>query len=385
MRGALNTLALVAPEWLQKHSDPEWVKRYGKRVEDSRLPESKEKKEAYIKQVGMDAHSLLTAIYEKEASLWLAAIPAVDTLRQMWLQQYWVESGEIYWRTEKEGLPPSAQFISSPYDTDAHYACKYTTSWVGYKVHLTETCEEDTPHIITNVATTSGPVADGDATGPIHESLKEKELLPATHLVDTGYLDAKLLLTSRQDYGVDLFGPTRPDYRWQAQAKEGFAAEFFRYNWQKKEVVCPEGKMSTSWSSYTTPNGVETVKIKFAQKDCIVCPSWSKCTTSRRRTITLRKEEHHLALLAARERETTRAFKKEYAQRAGIEGTISQGVRAFGLRRAKYVGLAKTHLQHVLTATAINFTRISNWLSDIPREKTTTSAFEKLMKLSPAT
>jgi transposase len=192
-------------------------------------------------------------------------------------------------------------------------------------------------------------------------------------------------MDSRQDYGVDLFGPTRPDYRWQAQAKEGFAAQFFNYNWHKQEVICPEGKISTSRSSYTTPSGVETVKIKFAQKDCIVCPSWSKCTTSTTGTITLRKEEHHLALLAARERETTRAYKKEYAKRAGIEGTISQGVRAFGLRRAKYVGLAKTHWQHVFTATAINFTRISNWLSDIPREKTRISAFEKLMKLSSDT
>jgi transposase len=108
-------------------------------------------------------------------------------------------------------------------------------------------------------------------------------------------------------------------------------------------------------------------------------------TTAGRRTITLRKEEHHLALLAARERENTRAYKKEYAKRAGIEGTISQGVCAFGLRRAKYIGLAKTHLQHVLTATAINFTRINNWLLDVPREKTRASAFEKLMKIVPAT
>jgi transposase len=385
MRAALNILAVVVPEWLQKHSEPEWVKRYGRRVEDSRLPESKEKREVYIGQIGMDGHCLLTAIFEGEASLWLSAIPAVDTLRQVWLQQYWIESGKVHWRTEKEGIPPSAQFISSPYDTDAHYACKYTTSWIGYKVHLTETCEEELPHIITNVATTSGPVADGDATRPIHESLKDKDLLPSTHLVDTGYLDAKLLVTSKQDYEVDLFGPTRPDYKWQAQAKEGFAAEFFRYDWQKQEAICPEGKISTSWSPYRTPSGLETVKIKFAQKDCIACRSWSKCTTASRRTISLRKEEHHLALLAARERETTRAFKKEYAKRAGIEGTISQGVRAFGLRRAKYVGLAKTHWQHVFTATAINFTRISNWLSDVPREKTRTSAFEKLMKSAMAT
>ena len=192
-------------------------------------------------------------------------------------------------------------------------------------------------------------------------------------------------MDSRQDYGIDLFGPTRPDYKWQAQAKEGFAAEHFNYDWQKREATCPEGKMSTSWSPYTTPSGLETVKIKFAQKDCVVCRSWSKCTTAERRTITLRKEEHHLALLAARERENTRAYKKEYAKRAGIEGTISQGVRAFGLRRAKYIGLAKTHLQHVLTATAINFTRINNWLLDVPREKTRASAFEKLMKIVPAT
>jgi transposase len=122
-----------------------------------------------------------------------------------------------------------------------------------------------------------------DATEPIHESLNEKDLLPATHIVDTGYLDAKLLMDSRQDYGIDLFGPTRPDYKrsaaqWQAQAKEGFAAEHFNYDWQKREATCPEGKMSTSWSPYTTPSGLETVKNKFAQKDCVVCRSWSKCT-----------------------------------------------------------------------------------------------------------
>ncbi len=115
----------------------------------------------------------------------------------------------------------------------------------------------------------SGPIADGNATEPIHDSLQKKDLLPSIHIVDTGYLDAQLLVTSRQDYGVNLFGPTRPDYRWQAQAKEGFAAEFFRYDWQKQEATCLEGKISTSWSPYTTPSGLETVKIKFAQKDCI--------------------------------------------------------------------------------------------------------------------
>jgi transposase len=112
-----------------------------------------------------------------------------------------VEAGKIYWLTEKEGIPPASQFISSPYDPDAHYARKYTNSWVGYKVHLTETCEEELLNLITNVATTTGPIADGDSTEPIHELLKKKDLLPATHIVDTAYLDARILVTSQKDFG----------------------------------------------------------------------------------------------------------------------------------------------------------------------------------------
>ncbi|WP_114782988.1 IS1182 family transposase [Botryobacter ruber] len=380
LRAALNSLAIVAPQWLRQHSPPEWLKRYARRVEDSRLPEGKEKQAAYALQVGMDGHALLEAVYEQEAGQWLASIPAVEVLRQVWLQQFGIENGGIFWRSQQqEGIPPAARFISSPYDLQAHYARKNTTSWIGYKVHLTETCEEDLPHLITNVATTAGPIPDMDMTQPIHQSLKEKELLPEIHLVDTGYLDTPLLATSRQDFGVDLLGPSRANYQWQAQTKEGFAAASFQLDWQNQEAICPLGKHSVSWSAYTTPNGIETVKIKFSQKDCSACPGRSKCTKAKRRSITVHKEEHYLALQAARERENTEAWKKEYNKRAGIEGTISQGVRAFGLRRAKYVGLAKTHLQHVLTATAINFGRIANWLADVPWEKTRISAFEKLM------
>ena len=202
MRAALNTLATVAPQWLLQHSQPEWVERYSKRVEDSRLPESKEKRETYAKQVGLDGQWLLEVVYDKDAPEWLRAIPAVDVMRQVWLQQYWVESGKICWRTEKEGIPAASQFISSPYDLEAHYARKHTTSWIGYKVHISETCEEDLPNLITNVATSAGPISDGDATVPVLESLKKKDLLPATHIVDTGYLDAKLLLTSQKEFGI---------------------------------------------------------------------------------------------------------------------------------------------------------------------------------------
>jgi transposase len=168
------------------------------------------------------------------------------------------------------------------------------------------------------------------------------------------------------------------DYRWQAQAAKGFDAASFSIDWTSQQATCPRGKISLNWTTCLDTRKREVVKIKFSTKDCGLCPSQADCTKAKWRTITLRREDRHLALTQAREREKSKAFVDEYAQRAGIEGTISQAVRAFGARRAKYIGQAKTHLQHVLIASAINFTRISNWLAGKQPAQTRQSAFQKL-------
>jgi transposase len=249
---------------------------------------------------------------------------------------------------------------------------------------VTETCEEDHPRLITNVETSAAPTADGALTPEIHQALKEKDLLPERHIVDTGYLDAELLVDSQQQFGVDLIGPTRPDYKWQAREGTGFAAEHFHINWEQQIATCPEGHTSISWSPAVDRDSNAVIKIKFSSKDCRPCPCRDLCFRSKkryaRRSITVRTEEDYHALQAARQRETTDAFKEEYAKRAGVEGTISQGVRAFGLRRSRYIGQAKTHLQHVLTAAAINFVRVDRWLSDVPLAQTRRSPFVALMK-----
>ena len=95
--------------------------------------------------------------------------------------------------------------------------------------------------------------------------------------------------------------------------------------------------------------------------------------------MTLRPRELHEALQAARCRQETEQWKAEYAVRAGVEGTLSQGVRGFGLRRCRYIGLAKARLQHVATAAAINVYRLSDWLSGVPRSATRTSCFVRLV------
>src|SRR5687767_10950446 len=86
------------------------------------------------------------------------------------------------------------------------------------------------------------PIADGAVTTAIHEALRAKQLLPQRHIVDTGYLDAELLLTSQRAYGVELLGPTRPDYRWQARAGQGFDAGSFVIDWERRQATCPLGR-----------------------------------------------------------------------------------------------------------------------------------------------
>jgi transposase len=355
----------VASDWLREHSRPEWIDRYGPRVEDYRLPKGETLRQAHAQQIGLDGYGLLEHLYAEDAPHWLRPLPAVETLRRVWGQQYYRTETEVRWRSGEDGLPPAAQFISSPYDPEAHYAKKRTTSWVGYKVHLTESCEEGTPHLITHVETTSAPVADGEATTRIQEALAQKSLLPSTHLVDTGYVDAPVLAASQRDYGVELLGPTRADYHGQAHEQKGFAASNFQIDWQKQQAICPQQRSSVSWTPAKDRSQRDVIKIKFASADCGPCESRKQCTHARqpRRTLTIRPQEEYLALQAARIRETSEQFAKQYRARAGIEGTMSQGVRAFGLRRARYWGQAKTHLQHVLIATAINLVRLAAWFA----------------------
>jgi transposase len=155
----------------------------------------------------------------------------------------------------------------------AHYSKKRTTSWVGFKVHLTETCEQDSPHLITHVETTTAPVTADARTTTIHEGLKQKGLLPEQHIVDTGYVDAQLLHLSQQDFGIDLVGPTHPDVKWQAQQKTGFEAGRFSIDWQAEQATCPEGHTSISWTPAIDNRTNEVIKIKFSSKDCQSCPS----------------------------------------------------------------------------------------------------------------
>lgn len=229
----------MAPDWVLAQSQPAWQEHYGSRFDDYRLPQSKEARETLATEVGADGLALLTAIYATDAPAWLREIPAVQILRRIWIQNYtWTAQCTLRWRTNDE-LPPASQFISSPHDPDARYSQKRTTSWVGYKVYLTESCDADLPHLITNVETTPATTADDAVTPIIHTALLQRDLLPSVHLADTGFIDAELIVESNQRYQLDLLGPVRPDNHRQAREGRGFAAQDFVIDWERQQATYP--------------------------------------------------------------------------------------------------------------------------------------------------
>jgi transposase len=365
LRRVLDDLARVAPQWLLTQITPDWFDRYRRRFEVYRLPQEKTAQEALRLQIGQDGVHLLEALYHPKAPAWLRELPAVDVLRQVWIQQYYTEGQQVQWREEAD-LPPHKLLIVSPDDIEARNRTKRATNWTGYAVHLTETCGPEELHLITAVETTPATTTDGLTLATIHQDLAAKDLLPEEHLLDAGYMSVDNLLDARRDHGVDLIGPVGGGGNWQDKAGQGFGVHCFRIDWQAQTVTCPQGRQSQSWHTRREKYGHEYIAADFAPSDCLVCTCQADCTRSKRgaRTVTFKPRVEYETLQAARERQETTTFKEKYNKRAGIEGTISQGTRAFDLRRTRYIGLVKTHLQHLATAAAINLTRVAHWLME---------------------
>jgi hypothetical protein len=224
---------------LKDHIKKEWGKRYGSPVDTHAIRKSKAKLEKLAQAIGEDGHYLLAAIYQKDTPAKIQSLFSVEVLRQVWVQQYYLEDGQSYWRQKDDyGFPTSGKMIASPDDLDARYSSKYGVGWTGYKLHVTETCDPEEPRLITQVTTTDATVPDSNMT---------------------------------------------------------------------------------------------------------------------------------------------EAFKEEYKRCAGVEGTIAQAVNVMGARHNRYRGLARTHLQHIATASAINLRRIAAWLMGDRPGATRVSPFAALV------
>jgi transposase len=188
-------------------------------------------------------------------------------VRQIWEHHYERIEGGIRVLDPKE-MPEAAQRIESPYEVEARYSTKRSMGWVGYKVHLTESCDEGTPHLITNVHTTAATATDVKQLSAIQEGLARSGLLPAEQLADSSYVCGSNLVFSHARHEIDLIRPPYKDNTWQAKADEGFDVANFRIDWEEKTVSCPHERQSIRWSKTKTARGRKMIHVEFAPFDC---------------------------------------------------------------------------------------------------------------------
>jgi transposase len=398
LRAALEALAAAAPHWLATAIDASWQDVYGARIDRIRHPESRAKRDELLLQYARDGYHLLDQIHAPTALGWLKDIPAVEGLRRIWVQQFSRQIDgdrqEVRRRRpapEGDGMPPARDLLLSPYDLDARYGRKRETAWQGYKVHFTETCDPprpgpdcgsrtrrgDHPNLITNVLTTTASVTDAEVTTRIHQQLADKDLMPAEHLLDSGYPSAEILVHARQTWGLTLTTPMLLDNSAQARAGKGYDSASFTIDFDVRHATCPQNVRSSGWKP-ACQNGRDVIVVSWPKPACTACPVRELCTRSTHRNLTISPRHLHEALAAARTEQNTTAWKDRYAARAGVEGTMRQSTHVTGIRRARYHGLPKTRLEHTLAAAAINLIRLDAYWNGRPLDRTRATHLARL-------
>jgi transposase len=412
VRAALEALAAAHPGWTAGVLDSSWARRYGTPVTSWRPPMSEKKRNELAVAYGRDGFALLEAACDERSPAWLREIPAVETLRLVLLQNYTrtvrADGTEVVRRREREpegdGLPPGHTRIASPWDTDARWGVKREEFWMGYKLHVTETCDDEPPcgcgrpgdgtgprgghaadcpapafpNLVTHVATTDATVTDNAMTSVIDDGLARRNLAPGRHYLDSGYLSAVIVVEEARRHGIALAGPLLADQSAQARAGNGYARADFAIDYDAQSVTCPQGKTSASWSP-CTQRGRDTIVATFSPDDCGPCPARGLCTSGsrKRRQLSIMPRELAEVQAASREREKTVSFQADYARRAGIEGTMHQAV-SHGARRARYRGLSKTRLEHAFMAVALNLIRLHAYWDGTPLDRSRTSHLARL-------
>ena len=383
MRAALEELARTADHALAGLVDEDWGRRYGRPV---RLGKNPTRPKTRINTVGADARQLLEHLARHHPDL--LSGPQVQALRQILVQNYhWNSTGRLRWRDDDDdsGLPPSAKRVVSPYDLTARYARRgQVTRWTGFLAHVTETCSDDGPNVITDVATMPATSADTDVLPDIHTRLEHRGLLPADHLVDGGYTSLVHLERAEREHGVTVVGPLPGNPTAQHRRQEGYARDDFHIDFDRQEVTCPQGQVSKGWHGpYPTssPTAAPLIVARFTKAQCQPCPVRAKCTTSRdaARNVGFPPRELHELQLRNRAERQEPAWHKRYAVRSGIEGTVCEFAHGHGMRRCRYRGQAKAHLQHVLTAIAVNIERLSRQPEDEATPPRPPTAFQEYL------
>lgn len=210
----------------------------------------------------------------------------------------------------------------------------------------------------------------------IHDALDKRELFPDQQIVDTGYMQMDNVVYLQEKYQTQLLGPVQPGASWQAKAKQGYSNTDFQIDWERKVTTCPQGKTTSSWSEMSE-DGHRMVHIRFRKADCLACQTRSLCTKAKSEPRNIHIGIYHQQLQKMRQEQQSDVWYEQYADRAGIEATFSQTIRVTGLRQTRYIGLNKTHLHNILSASALNLIRVDDWLNEKTIRRKRITPFQK--------
>lgn len=353
LRLAVVTILKTDREWAEHILPPSWENRYGERFASEHVSE-KDRKE-YEAHVGPDGQWLLNRLVGEEVPAVLRDLPEVQVLRIVWAQQFRQEQEQVVF--EKRPVGDGHSIICTPHDPQARYSKKRGHEWIGGKIQVTETDDEDYPHLITDIIATSSTQTDYKALPDIQSRLARRGCSPAQHYVDNAYMGGSNLKYSIS-HEIDLIGPLYQNITKQEKLPNGISIQQFEIDMEKGRATCPAGVQVAPQS-----RSLKRIRFYFPTETCVVCSLHVRCCLgSKGRTIAVSNE--YPLLQAVRMRQKNDAFQKDYhLHRSGVEGCVSALVRGNGARESRYTGNSKRQLQALFSGSALNLKRAANWLA----------------------
>jgi transposase len=315
-------------------------------------------------QTGEDGQLLLEWLSKPGATRNARSQGAIELLKKIWAENF-VVTPEAQPAVAVKAMTGESR-IENPHDPDASYRAKgKDKKWVGYAMQVAEALpvnekgelEKGTGFLTSMESHTArGSDAAGlDQTFAAQEAMGFEK--PKTLFVDTAYVSAEGLAEAAGE-NRELIGPVMPSHA----PKKGYSVEMFRVDIATRKAVCPAGQTSTQCSRIEDRyNKKVEYRFEWSWK-CGTCALREKCLGSKQAHRTIRVRANFMYLQARRDEIKTDAFKERMKYRAGIEGSISELVRGYGLRHARYRGLAKMSLQGYFIGAACN---IQRWIRRI--------------------
>ncbi len=305
-----------------------------------------------LERAGQDIYWLLSFLETNKKSL--LRLPELEVLQTLFYQHFTVQNSQK--ACLKDKADTGKDKIQSPHEPEARYSEKRGKSWVGYKAHITETAnEKGEVNFITNITTTNSCEQDNETLSGIQEELEAGNLKPEQQFTDKGYVTGANLSESDKK-NIQLMGEAS-----QLSNKGLFTADDFTIDYQSKTATCPAQCTSISWKKRESGEHKGDIQIRFGNQ-CNYCSLKEKCTKSKRGR-RLRLNLHYPMLRKRREESRTDAFKELMKRRSPVEGTISEMVRAHGLRTSRYRGMLKTRFHDLMIGTAVNLKRLVKAIS----------------------